>query len=54
MFLPNAILFGGKGEGSLEILKDRYTSGKTYIYVCENSVCELPVEESNKAIEQLL
>ena len=54
MFLPNVILFGAKGEGSLEILKDRYTSGKTYIYVCENSVCELPVEESNKAIEQLL
>ncbi len=54
MFLPNVILFGGKGENNLEILRDRYAAGKTLFYVCENRVCQLPVEDSNKAIEQIL
>jgi len=54
MFLPNVILFGGMGEGSLEILKDRHTPGKTIIYVCENSVCQLPVENLDKAMKQIL
>ena len=54
LFLPNIILFGGKGEGSLEILRDRYSSGKTLIYVCENRVCQLPVEDTDKALKQIL
>jgi uncharacterized protein YyaL (SSP411 family) len=54
IFLPNVIVFGGMGESDLEILKDRYVSGKTLFYVCENRVCQLPVENSNKAIEQML
>jgi hypothetical protein len=54
MFLPNIILFGGKGEGSLEILKNRYTSEKTFIYVCERRVCQIPVEELDIAMKQIL
>ena len=54
MFLPNIILFGGNKEGDLAILKNRYLPEKTLFYVCENHVCRLPVEESNKAIKQLL
>ncbi|MCW8803577.1 MAG: thioredoxin domain-containing protein [Ignavibacteriaceae bacterium] len=54
MFLPNIILFGGGGESDLEIQKDRYLPGKTLFYVCENRVCQLPVEYSNKAIEQII
>jgi uncharacterized protein len=54
MFLPNIILFGGANEGALEIMKDRYVSGKTLIYVCENRVCQLPVEETEKALIQIL
>jgi len=53
-FFSNIILFGGKGKSELEILKDRYTPGKTLFYVCENRVCQLPVEDSKKAIEQIL
>ena len=54
MFLPNIILFGGENEGSLEILKSRYIAGKTLIYICENRVCQLPVEETEKALKQIL
>jgi uncharacterized protein YyaL (SSP411 family) len=53
-FFPNIILFGGKREGDLELLKNRYLPGKTLFYVCENHSCRLPVEDSNKAIEQIL
>ncbi len=53
LFLPNIILFGAEREGSLEILKDRYTPGKTLIYVCENRVCQLPMEDTDQAIQQI-
>lgn len=53
-FLPNIILFGGENGGSLEILKDRYTPGKTLIYVCENRSCQIPVEEAEKALTKIL
>jgi hypothetical protein len=54
LYLPNIVLFGGSGEGELELLKDRYVAGKTLFYVCENRVCQLPVGNSGEAIEQLL
>ena len=54
MFLPNVILFGGNKENNLEIMNNRYSEGKTLFYVCENRVCQLPVDDSNKAIEQIL
>jgi len=54
LFLPNSILFGAESKGSLEILKDRYTSGKTLIYVCENRACQIPTEDTEKALEQIL
>jgi uncharacterized protein len=54
MFLPNIILFGGENGGSLVILKNRYISGKTLIYICENHVCQLPVEETEGALKQIL
>jgi uncharacterized protein YyaL (SSP411 family) len=53
MFLPNIILFGGKGEGSLEILSRRMIEGKTLIYVCENRICQLPVEEFDTVLKQI-
>jgi hypothetical protein len=54
LYLPNIILFGGSNESGLALLKDRYVAGKTLFYVCENRVCQLPVDNSGEAIEQLL
>jgi hypothetical protein len=50
-YLPNAMLLGGETEGSLELLKDKLQDGATYIYVCQNKVCKLPVEEVDRALE---
>ena len=52
-YLPNAFLLGGKQEGNLELLKNKLVEGETYIYVCQNKVCQLPVMEVEKALEQM-
>lgn len=50
-YIPNAIFLGGATEGSLELLKEKLQEGESYIYVCRNKVCKLPVKEVNKALE---
>ena len=43
---PGTIYAGSsKTESQLDILKDRFQSGKTLIYQCKNKSCELPVED---------
>jgi uncharacterized protein YyaL (SSP411 family) len=50
-YFPNAILAGDiYEEATLPLLEQRYTEGKTLIYVCENNTCKLPVEDVNQAI----
>ena len=53
-YLPNIALFGTETNGTLMILKDRFVEGKTLIYVCENRVCQLPVEQLSEALNQLI
>jgi uncharacterized protein YyaL (SSP411 family) len=50
-YLPQSILMGGATEGSLELLKEKLQEGQTFIYVCRNKVCKLPVKESAAAIQ---
>ena len=50
-YLPGCRFLGGEDEGSLELLKDKLVEGDTYIYVCQNKVCKLPVTEVSKALE---
>lgn len=49
-YVPNAILLGGADEGSLELLKEKLQEGSTYIYVCRNKVCKLPVTTVTEAL----
>ena len=49
-YIPHMILLGGKNEGTLELLKEKLQEGDTYIYVCKNKVCKLPVNNVQKAI----
>jgi len=53
-YIPNAIYLGGKDEGTLELLKDKLQDGKTYIYVCQNKVCKMPVKEINEAVKLMI
>ncbi|RMG76663.1 MAG: thioredoxin domain-containing protein [Bacteroidetes bacterium] len=49
-YIPNAILLGGATEGNLELLKGKLQTGATMIYVCQNKVCKLPVEDPERAL----
>ncbi|MBT8259277.1 MAG: thioredoxin domain-containing protein [Bacteroidia bacterium] len=54
-YLPNILFIGSKEEDDLPLLKNRYVEGETYIYVCVNKACKLPVktiEEALKLIEK--
>jgi uncharacterized protein YyaL (SSP411 family) len=49
-FLPNAFFLGGKTEGSMALLEGKLQEDRTMIYVCQNKVCKLPVEDVEKAV----
>ncbi len=51
-FLPTAIFAGGDSE-NLPLLEQRLAKDKTLIYVCENKVCNLPVESTDEALKRI-
>jgi len=53
-FLPSTLVLGGKEEGTLALLKGKLISGKTMVYVCVNKTCQLPVEDTKKALQQMI
>ncbi len=50
-YLPNSFFLGGQSEEGLELLTDKLQEDRTMIYVCQNKVCKLPVEDVDKALE---
>ena len=52
-YLPNALLLGGKNEGNLALLENKFVPGQTTIYVCEQRLCKLPVTEADQAAQQI-
>ena len=52
-YLPQSVFLGGNTEGSLALLQNKLTEGKTMIYVCENKTCQRPVEEVDEALKQV-
>jgi uncharacterized protein len=53
-YLPTVLLSGGKKEGSLALLKNKYIPGQTTIYVCQNKVCKRPETEVDAVISWIL
>ncbi|MEL6660016.1 MAG: thioredoxin domain-containing protein [Bacteroidota bacterium] len=49
-YLPNAIFLGGSSEGSLSLLENKLVEGETFIYVCRNKICKLPVQSADDAM----
>lgn len=53
-FHPNVLWVIGEKESSIPLLENRFVKGETKIYVCENSVCQLPQNEVTKAEKMIL
>lgn len=51
--LPNTLIVGSTTESEAPLFKDRYFDDTTYIYVCQNSTCKLPVKTVEEALVQL-
>ena len=49
-YIPNKLIVGSTTENNLPLLQNRYVEDETYIYVCVNKACKLPVTEVAKAI----
>jgi len=49
-YLPNKIVLGAQYKSGLELLKEKFTEGKTLIFVCENKTCFAPVHSPAEAI----
>ena len=45
----NTVFVGSTKEAYLPLMENRYQAGKTFIYVCKDQICQLPVESSEKA-----
>jgi uncharacterized protein YyaL (SSP411 family) len=49
-YLPNTLFLGGSNEGNLRLLKNKLVEDETFIYVCQNKVCKLPVQTVAEAL----
>jgi uncharacterized protein YyaL (SSP411 family) len=51
-YYPNCIIAGvTKNNSSLPLLENRWVENETFIYVCQNKTCKLPVKAVVEAIE---
>ncbi len=53
-YIPNILIAGATSDSQLPIMKSRFSEGETYIYVCLDGSCKLPVTEIDDAIDQLV
>lgn len=51
--LPNALFMGGNKEGQIPLLQGKLKEKETYIYVCVDKTCQLPVKDASEALKQI-
>ncbi|MEP2937404.1 MAG: thioredoxin domain-containing protein [Gilvibacter sp.] len=49
-YIPNKLIAGSIDSNDAPLLKNRWVEGETFIYVCVNNTCKLPVTEIEKAL----
>lgn len=49
-YLPTCIFAGAAGQSNLPFVKQKAANGQTLIYVCQNKVCQLPVQSVAEAM----
>jgi hypothetical protein len=50
-YLPHVVFCAGTTENDLPLLQNRFVSGKTLIYICQNNSCQLPVKTAEEALK---
>ena len=52
-YLPNALVVQSTADSELPLFKGRFEESETFIYVCRDNTCKLPVKTTEAALEQL-
>jgi uncharacterized protein YyaL (SSP411 family) len=52
-YLPQATIMGTTSISTLPLIQDKIKTDETWIYVCRNKTCGLPVKTVKEALEQL-
>ena len=53
IYLPGKLIAGSTKPGESPLLKGRHLEGKTFIYVCVDNTCKLPVSSTKTAMDLL-
>ena len=53
-YLPNILIANSTKIGDLPLIKNRFIDYETYIYVCVNNSCKLPVTSVDEALKLIL
>ncbi|MDC0007421.1 thioredoxin domain-containing protein, partial [Winogradskyella sp.] len=53
-YIPNILISGSTTASNTPLLQNKYIEDETYLYVCTNGTCKLPVTHALKAKEQIL
>jgi len=53
-YIPNKLVAGSTKKNDSYLLEGRYMEGETFIYVCVNNTCKLPMKDPEKAINSIL
>lgn len=52
-YVPNVYIVGTSNESTIPIFQNRYLKGETFIYVCQEGLCKLPVKKVEDAMDFL-
>ncbi|WP_291800023.1 thioredoxin domain-containing protein [Lutibacter sp.] len=52
-YIPNKLIAGSTKNSKLPLMEGRYNESETYIYICVDGACQLPVSDPKKALNQL-
>ncbi|RRQ47989.1 thioredoxin domain-containing protein [Maribacter algicola] len=52
-FIPNALIVGSEVPNESPLFQGRFLNNETYIYICQNRTCKLPVQTIEEALVQL-
>ncbi len=51
-YIPNTLLIGSTVESEMPLLQNRYVDGETYIYMCQDNTCKMPVKTAETVLLQ--
>lgn len=54
LYLPNIVLAGTEKVSNLPFLKDRFVAGQTLFYVCQNKTCQVPSNDFQETVSNLI